>query len=230
MVTKVMPVIHYDTVRQALDNAAIVDRCGCPGVFLISMDGRDDELDQAIMAVKHRFPNLRVGGNFLSLGPLDALKRCLDLEIHATWSDKPGVTSAGANDDALAIRNLLLENPDHDFFGSVAFKYQRAEPDPAKAAVNALDLCMIPTTSGAATGVAADVEKLAKMKTALGINPLALASGVSPDNAHLFIPHVDYFLVSTHISETPDSPMLSETKLRALMAVVNAAAAPARAG
>lgn len=223
MVTKVFPVIHYETVRQALDNAAIAERCGCPGVFLISMDGRDDELDQAIMAVKFRFTGLKVGGNFLSLGPLEALQRCLDLEIDATWTDKPGVTSAGANADAHAIRDLLLANPEHAFFGSVAFKYQAPERDPAKAALNAFELGMIPTTSGAATGVAVDTTKLATMKGALGAAPLALASGVSPENAHLFIPHVDYFLVSTHISETPDSPMLSESKLRALMAVVNGA-------
>jgi hypothetical protein len=230
MVTQVFPVIHYDTIRQALDNAAIAERCGCPGVFLISMDGRDDELDQAIMAVKHRYTNLKVGGNFLSLGALDALKRCLDLEIDATWVDSPGVNSAGAADKAFAIRDLLLQNPGHRFFGSVAFKYQAPERDPAKAALNALQLGMIPTTSGTATGVAADTEKLATMKRALGANPLGLASGVSPENVHLSIPYVDYIMVSTHISETPDSPMFSEQKLQALMAVVNGTAAPAQAG
>lgn len=221
MKTQVFPVIHYNTVQQALHNAAIADQCGCPGVFLISMDGRDDELDQAIIAVKSRFPNLKVGGNFLSLPPLEALKRCLDLRIDATWTDRPGVTSFGANDAALEVSKLLAEHPGHQFFGSVAFKYQAAERFPAQAAVAAANLGMIATTSGAATGEAADVAKLAEMKAALGTQPLALASGVSPDNAHLFMPYVGYFLVSTHISMSPTSPMLSEDKLRALMAVVN---------
>lgn len=224
MVTKVIPVIHYDTVAQALANAAIAERCGCESVFLISMDGRDDELDQAILAVKYRYTNLKVGANFLSQGPLAALKRSLELEIDATWTDRPGVTSVGANADALAIKDLLLAHPGHSFFGSVAFKYQPTERDPAKAALNALALGMIPTTSGAATGIAADTSKLTTMKEALGANPLALASGVSPENAHLFTPFVDYFLVSTHISETPYSPMLSEQKLQALMSVVNGTA------
>jgi len=217
--TQVWPVIHYDSVQQALDNAAIVVACGCPGVFLISMDGRDDELDQAIMAVKYRFPELKVGGNYLSLRPLAALKRCLEMEIHATWADKPGVTSASVTDEAREISRLLAANPGHQFFGSVAFKYQAAEPNPAGAAVAAANLGMVATTSGAATGKAADVEKLATMKAALGGAPLALASGVSPENAHLFVPHTDYFLVSTHITASTDPDMLSETKLRALMDV-----------
>jgi hypothetical protein len=221
MKTQVWPVIHYNTVRQALDNAAIAERCGCPGVFLISMDGRDDELDQAIMAVKSRYPKLKVGGNFLSLPPLAALTRCLELDIDATWTDRPGVTSFGPNDEALEISTVLAQHPEHQFFGSVAFKYQAPEPHPAQAALAAADQGMIATTSGAATGEAADVAKLRLMKDALGASPLALASGVSPDNAHLFVPYVDFFLVSTHISMSPTSPMLSEEKLRALMAVVN---------
>lgn len=223
--TQVWPVIHYETIRQALDNAAIVARCGCPGVFLISMDGRDDELDQAIVAVKARFPELKVGANFLTQGPLAALERCLDLDIDATWSDRPGVASFGPNEEALQIAALLAVHSEHMFFGSVAFKYQKAEPFPAQAGVAAAGLGMIATTSGPATGEAVDVSKLAVMKAALGDQPLGLASGISPENAHLFTPYVDYFLVATHVSESPTSPMLSEDKLRALLKVTRAPAA-----
>jgi hypothetical protein len=221
MKTQVFPVIHYNTIRQSLDNAAIAERCGCPGVFLISMDGRDDELDQAIMAVKYRFTNLQVGANFLTLGPLAALTRSLELDINATWTDRPGVNSTGPSTEALAVGERLRKNPDHQFFGSVAFKYQAPERFPAQAAIAASNQGMIATTSGPGTGEAADVSKLADMKESLGALPLALASGVSPDNVHLFLPYVDYIFVATHISESPTSPMLSEAKLRALMAVVN---------
>lgn len=225
MTTQVWPVIHYDTIPQALANAAIAERCGCPGVFLISMDGRDDELDQAIMAVKHRFTELKVGGNFLSLSPSAALARCLELGIDATWTDRPGVTSFGPNLEALEISKVLEQHPQHKFFGSVAFKYQAPEHSPAQAALAAANLGMIATTSGVATGEAADVKKLSQMKASLSALPLALASGVSPENAHLFTPYVDYFLVSTHISESATSPMLSEGRLQALMSVVRGGAA-----
>ncbi len=217
--TQVLPVIHYQTIRQALDNAALVARCGCPGLFLISMEGEDDELDQACISVKGNFPQLRVGANFLTQSAEAALQRSLDLGLDATWTDKPGVTSFGANEAALRISAVLRQHPQHQFFGSVAFKYQAPERFPPQAAVAAANLGMVATTSGAATGVAADVDKLRAMKAALGDHPLALASGVSPDNASQFVPYVDFFLVSTHISETPDSPMLSEAKLRALLKV-----------
>lgn len=227
VVAQVWPVIHYDTIRQAQYNAAMAEHCGCPGVFLISMDGRDDELDQALMAVKSTFPRLKVGANFLSLGPLEALARSLEMSLDATWTDRPGVTSGDTSDTAIEVAWLLAEHPEHLYFGSVAFKYQAIELFPSKAAVEAAKLGMIATTSGTATGVAIDVAKLAAMRAALesnslhGAGKLALASGVSPENAHLFTPYVHYLLVSTHISESPDSPMLSEQKLRALLTVVH---------
>lgn len=218
--TKVYPVLHYKTIQQSLDNATTAVNCGCPGVFLISMDGEDDELDQAIMAIKYRFPDLKVGGNYLTLSPLAALKRCLEMEIAATWADKPGVSSRGVTAEADEIAKLLKENPEHKFFGSVAFKYQAHDPDPVKAALDATRLGMIATTSGAATGVAADVDKLRLMKAALGNNPLGLASGVSPENAGIYAPYVDYILVSTHVSTSPNSDILCPEKLTRLMQVV----------
>lgn len=232
MTTKVLPVIHFLTVQQALDNARIARDAGCPGVFLISMDGRDDDLDQAIMAVKHRFTDLYVGANFLTQSPLAALKRSLDLEIHATWSDRPGVTSFGPNHEALEIAKLLDANPGHDFFGSIAFKYQAPERFPDQAAVAAANQGMIATTSGDATGVAADPEKLKGMRAALdkhyakaGFRPsLALASGITPENAHLYLDSTTHFLVSTGICNPGDFYNFSAERLAALMAVVTQAA------
>lgn len=229
MTTKVLPVIHYLSVQQALDNAALAKRCGCPGVFLISMDGRDDELDQAIMAVKYRNPDLYVGANFLSQTPLKALHRSLELGIQATWVDYAGVSGFGPNQQALDIAKVLDANPGHDFFGAVAFKYQPVEKFPVEAAIVAAKQGMIATTSGAKTGHAPDPAKLRGMREGLNrafasanYRPaLALASGVTPENAHQYLDSTTHFLVSKGISESEHQ--FSEEKLRALMAVVNSA-------
>ena len=221
---KVYPVIHFESVQQSLFNASIAFHADCPGVFLISMKGEDDALCEAIKAVRDEYQTrgLKIGANFLTMGPVEALDRCLRLGLDAVWTDKPGVSSFGPNEEALLIPEMLATRPNFKFFGSVAFKYQEEEKFPAVAAKNAAGLGMIATTSGTRTGTAPDIDKILLMKDALWpYEELALASGISPENASLFLPYVDYFLVSTKISEHDDSPLLSEEKLGRLMRVVH---------
>jgi hypothetical protein len=56
------------------------------------------------------------------------------------------------------------------------------------------------TTSGSATGISADVEKVRKIKGLAGSHPVGLASGVSIENIQDYIKNVDISIVSTKIS------------------------------
>mgnify|MGYP000072399560 CR=1 FL=1 len=90
------------------------------------------------------------------------------------------------------------------YFGGVAFKYQRPVPPEqwgatAKYAAPWVDVI---TTSGEGTGIAAPPEKLRAMRDAIGDHPLALASGVTPDNIGDYLDTVDAFLVSTGIEQS----------------------------
>lgn len=200
---QVLPVIHVLDVAQAVRNAQLAFDNGADGVFVISMDGRDDELDGVACHLKSRWPDRFIGVNYLTVAPLAALERSLLFGLDGTWTDKPGVTSQGAGDQAHLIRELLLRHPKHKFFGSVAFKYQPADLDPAKAAVNAASLGMVPTTSGTATGVAPSVTKVAAMRRALGRHePLALASGLTPENVGVLALYLTHLLVSTGVSRS----------------------------
>ncbi len=89
------------------------------------------------------------------------------------------------------------------YFGGVAFKGQRkVRPEHlGQAAQKATAFMDVVTTSGPGTGVAADIDKVRVMKEALGSFPLALASGVTPDNVGDYLPYVDCFLVATGISD-----------------------------
>lgn len=62
----------------------------------------------------------------------------------------------------------------------------------------ATDFMGVVATSGAGTGQAASVEKIAPMKEAISERPLALASGVTVHNVGDYLPYVVYFLVATH--------------------------------
>lgn len=199
---QVLPVIHVLDVAQAVQNAQLAFEHGADGVFVISMDGRDDELDGVACHLKSRWPDRFIGVNYLTVAPLAALERSLLFGLDATWTDKPGVTSQEASDQARLISELLLRHPKHKFFGSVAFKYQPTDSDPSKAAVNAATLGMVPTTSGSATGIPPAVTKVAAMRRALGTGPLALASGLTPENVGVLAPYLTHLLVATGVSRS----------------------------
>ena len=200
---QVWPVIHLSTPELAYRNAELAQACGCAGVFLIEMDGRNDAIDPVAFELKRRFPGLKVGANYLGMPAHFAVVRSLFLGLDATWTDDPGVRSDGVDPMAReATVPVLKQNPGHLFFGSVAFKYQPVDPDPPAAARAALALGMIPTTSGAATGVPPQASKLHAMRQALGDGPLAVASGIDPDNAYELGRFLTHILVSTGISSS----------------------------
>ncbi|MFK4705628.1 hypothetical protein ABIC83_002467 [Roseateles asaccharophilus] len=213
---QVWPVIHLDTVELALANADIAARNGCAGVFVIDMSGRDVLTDEAAIQIKRRHPNLQVGVNYLSQRAPDALRRSIALGLDATWTDKPGVTSSGVNENLLAgVADLLAQDPDHLYFGSVAFKYQPTDADPPAAAARALSLGMIPTTSGLATGQPPEASKLFAMRQAVGSGPLAVASGIDPYNAYELGRFLTHILVATGISSSDTE--FDEAALQRLM-------------
>lgn len=86
-----------------------------------------------------------------------------------------------------------------------AFKHQYEDLPPEESAVINAALYDIITTSGEATGLPPSLEKIKIMKEAIGDKPLALASGITPDNIKDFVPYVTHFLVSTGISKNFDT-------------------------
>lgn len=204
--TKLIAVIHYRDDKTSLANADIAASAAFDGVCLIHMNGQDDLIEAAAVAIKKRHPELLVITNRLAMHPVDMINRDVALGLDGSWADNPGVSSKGFTSLAKEIEDAVLKvresKPDFLFFGSVAFKTQPHDPDPATAAVKAKNLGWIATTSGVATGIAPDVDKLERMKTAIASFDLAVASGITPENAELLGEHVDWVLVSTGISET----------------------------
>ena len=197
----VFPVIHVQHAERTMDNAAMAFEAGCDGVFLISMDGHDELLEAQARAVKARWPHNLVGINFLSHRPEDAIRTCAEAGLDMTWIDNAQVHTEQTLDVAQRVVKELQRHSDHKLFGGVAFKYQLPEPNPGRAAVRAQDLGIIPTTSGVGTGHAADVSKIADMCKALRGGPLAIASGITPDNVLQYAPYLSHILVATGVSK-----------------------------
>jgi hypothetical protein len=216
----IYPVIHYLDDATALRNAEVAFEAGCEGVFLIHMDGRDSLLEPAALAIKGRWPEKRVGINYLSLPAMEALKRNLRAGLDMTWTDDAGLNTLESTERAAELEAVLCAHPRHTFFGAAAFKYQAPEPDPAAAALRGLRHRMVPTTSGAATGVAADLAHIIRMSQAVD-GRLAVASGITPDNVLTYAPYLSHILVATGVSA--DFYSLHPDKLRRLVQLRNGA-------
>lgn len=207
---EVWPVIHVCLPADLIENARLAQKYGAAGVMLISMSAYDDGVDLASIVLRDRFPDLKIGVNYLAVEPRAALVRSgIKNGYAATWTDRQNVQGH-------------VGIPGHQFFVGVDFKGQPAQREPGRAARNAVMLGMIPTTSGSATGVAPSVEKLQRLRGSLEPGmPLALASGATPDNIETFKPYLSHVLVATGISSSDG--VFDEAKLAAFMH----AAAPA---
>jgi Predicted TIM-barrel enzyme len=208
LATKLIAVIHHSDDALSIENARMADEAGFDGVCLIHMDGFDELIDRPAMQIKRDFPRLKVIANRLTTPPDLIVERDLALGLDGSWVDNPGVSSNGYSAVAeryrLAYQYARSVNMNYLFFGSVAFKTQRPEPSDehaADAATKAAVLGWIATTSGPATGIAPDLQKLRTMRHRIPNSDFAVASGVTPENAADISLLVDWILVSTGISK-----------------------------
>ncbi len=212
---KVMPVIHLESIEQALKNASLAQAAGAYGVFVISMEGSDELVLPAACQIKDRFPSLFVGVNLLRLPADEAVSQSQRAGLDGTWCDNGGISSRGTSRIGIALGEKAVQKVSHKVFVGVAFKYQEPERDPPAAARVAQQMGLIPTTSGEATGVAANVSKVTEMRSALRDGPLALASGLTPENVSQYSGLITHALVATGISR--DFHNLDPERLNALI-------------
>lgn len=197
----VLPVIHVETPLQASRNAQVLYKEGADGAFLISMQGMPhDELAKIHESVKNELPTWWLGINYLDLPTVRIFENL-----------NPGISGVQADD--ARINEWVEEQIEAEdiqqareksgwnglYFGCVAFKYQRPVERVGIAAQIASRFMDVVTTSGSATGSAPDVNKIFRMKTAIGDKPLAIASGITPDNVVNYLDTADCFLVATSL-------------------------------
>ncbi|WP_020475039.1 phosphoribosylanthranilate isomerase [Zavarzinella formosa] len=217
----VLPVIHVETASQAVQNARVARDAGADGVFLINHSMTDETLLAIHEIVADDHPDWWVGVNCLGSSPEGAFK-LLSTKVKGLWVDNAGIEEGQENqpyaDKVLAVRQSCV--PECLYFGGVAFKYQRHVEDLESASKIASRHMDVVTTSGPGTGHAADTEKIRRMKLAMGDTPLAIASGITPENVSEFLQFADCFLVATGISKTFTE--LDPAKVRSLIETVRA--------
>jgi hypothetical protein len=198
-----LPVIHVTNATQALENAKIAAGSGADGVFIIDHGTvtNPDRLVKAGEVLMRHLPSLWVGLNFLDLG-LGGI-HFMPPGARGLWVDESGITEDGPNVSAIRFQ-VTQERLRWSglYFGSIAFKYQPEVNDLAKATRAAMPFVDIITTSGKRTGEPPTVEKMRTMREAVGVHPLAIASGMSSENVEEYLPYTNCFLVATKISRS----------------------------
>ncbi len=231
----VTPVIHVQDLGQTLANIGHAMRLGAPGIFLINHDFPVEPFLPILRGVRAECPDVWLGVNFLAqsgrvafpiLGQLQA-EGC---GIDAYWADDACIDERRSSQDEAEANAAIREASGWTglYFGGVCFKKQR----PVDPALNALSAGLarpfmdVVTTSGVATGEAVDLTKIADFRQGLGRAPLAIASGITPDNAPTYAADVDCFLVATGINHRDDFYNIDPARLSALLDFTRACGAP----
>lgn len=191
----ISPVIHMLNMNQVRDNINTCLSVGINHVFIINHVTEVPELINCTLKMREEFPDLWIGMNPLGYYNWQALH--LDLDISALWIDET-ITTEERN-----FKGLV--------FGGLAFKYQKQPNDIELACKDAIKFTDVACTSGPGTGKAPSIEKIKTLRYHLGDHPLAIASGVSVDNVHLYAEYVDYLMVASSI--TDKNEMINKDKL-----------------
>lgn len=205
--TEIIPVIHIINTNQLFKNIQTCLECGIEKVFLI--DHHSPKLFlllEDVEDVKMVYPNLWVGIN--ALGDKASELIMLDLPVDGLWCD-----------DSVTIEEYNQKQFKGTYFGGLAFKYQPQPSDLIAASKNASLCTDVACTSGPGTGQPATLAKIQKIREGLGDHPMAIASGVSVDNIHLYAGLVNYLLVASSI--TDNNEFIIKEKLQQLIEVLN---------
>lgn len=217
----VLPVIHLLDWEQAKRNVTLARAVGADGVWLIS----HGEVHPSVVIEwqKHLMESTgwdNIGVNLLGVDTADVFAQA-DAKGMGIWADNAGVTDENTS-DAERINPYRKALVSGLYFGGVSFKYQAAVKNLAEVARAATAYVDVITTSGPGTGKAADKAKLATLREAVPNHPIALASGITPENAADYLPYVNALLVATGINRNNDFYNIEGAKLTALVQVVQA--------
>lgn len=219
----ILPVIHVKELKQAISNTAVAREAGADGVFLINHEISCETLLDIYQLVSDKFPDFWMGINLLGLGPYGVFDEIFGkgLRVQGVWTDNAlinEISERAYQDEPEKIKRYFpMDSWKGLYFGGVAFKYQPPAYYLERLARIAARYMDVVTTSGLATAQAPDIEKIRRMRQAIPKKPLAIASGITPDNVNDYL-EADCFLVATGISN--DFYMLDEAKTKRLVEIV----------
>jgi uncharacterized protein len=230
-IPKFIPVIHVLSAKQASEETQTAMECGAGGVMLIDHSNDWKSLVTTYNQVREENPETWIGINFLDLVAANEAAAVIDM-LHGPDGICRGPDALWLDNPKGLEKTRLTSGTTWAVFAGVAFKHQpqpgtgpgelENETRSIQAILQNIGLApqnAILTTSGTATGIPAEIEKLRRLKTTLGTQPLAIASGVTPENVREHLPYVDHFLVASGIRK--DFYRMNPERARELADIIN---------
>ena len=224
----VLPVIHVTDNDQAIRNVRILVGEGAPGCFLINHDFGVEPFLPILAHVRAKFPALWMGVNFLAVTGQSAFPVLGKLaqegvRVDGYWADDARIDERRSADDQQEANDIAAALASSGwsglYTGGTCFKKQReVAPEHYEYSAGLATAYMDAVcTSGVATGHAADMDKIRTFRRGIGDHAMTLASGITPDNAHLYMDDVDGFMVATGINLEGDFYNIDAKKLARLL-------------
>lgn len=222
-IKKLFPVIHPISWAQMLNEAELCRNAGADGIFLINQGKAYPNFENLIedaARIKQLF-GLWVGVNILNHDPFFVYPELCKRKIDGYWTDTP---------ESLIVHELVGLAPQGtsfpDYYCSLDFKYQdKKDKTTLKFDIEWADgnrgphYDLVITTSGPATGVPPDIEKMKWFREILSPDRLlAVASGINLENIESFLPYVDHFLVSSSLEDSYGR--FNEERLKKMVGIV----------
>lgn len=197
-------VIHTITngLLHALGEAVLARSAGADGVFLIpdyargaSKKATTEDQFLYVEELKKRLPGFPIGVNFL-VSP--------DTLVPRIYSIQPDLYQADNSSISKIDKSKFFKT---EFFLGLAFKYSKnvhlIGEELREHCLKVSYLADVPTTSGDATGVEADVTKIREIRSYLPSDKrLGIASGVTEENVRSYLQEgVTDFLIATSLIE-----------------------------
>ncbi len=211
--------------QHAIGEAALAKDAGADGVFLIPDYAKGDKRatteDQFeyIQIVKESLPGFLIGANFL-VSPKNLVPQL--------YVAPPDLYQSDSNSMENIERSKLRTT---EFFLAVAFKYSKYVTLTGDALRQHCDkvsaIADVPTTSGTATGVEADIAKIREIRSYLPTGKrLGIASGVTEQNVTTYLKEgVTDFLIATSLIENVDeassADILSYSKVVGMAEIIH---------
>lgn len=167
------------------------------------------KLDEALAAIKKKYPDKTFGVNFL--GPDEHLmtyKETFELakkhNLQIAWTDFSGVDLIKEAPETSLHAIDALKPADVFYVSGIHMKYSTlidADKTIERSALQAMGWVDGIVITGLKTGVATDPERAKKVRSVINNYPMGAASGVSADNVHTILPYIDFVLVNTSIAD-----------------------------
>jgi hypothetical protein len=195
-----LPVVHVADYEQAIRNVKVAFDAKADGVFLINHGCMAHELFEILFKIRDRYPDEWIGANFLGIP---------ESEVFWPW---PPPFVDGIWSDGLHVETRDKVSYDGLYFGGFAFKYRAPVDNLEDGAKDVRKYLNVVTTSGSGTGTPPTTDKISRIRYAIGDFPMAIASGITPENVKYFLPFVNAFLVATGISKNFENLDYLKTK------------------